>query len=220
MSLALLRTFSTAGLSLVVEKQPLILRHSAEVVQLDIGQADRHERFRLFLGNARNRVDVTATDRAQRQLVLVVDEPVRTRHFLCGRDEAHLFIAQLPRPIANIVDAHEALAPEIPDEYRRGIVRRQGEWFFVPVTATERAELNLVSPRDTRAGGIAEVARIRRHGRQHVATEVYVREPGLRIYARGQVWHPDHKPLSLRGWHRVLLNREPLERIPAVRWCD
>jgi hypothetical protein len=26
------------------------------------------------------------------------------------------------------------------------------------------------------------------------------------VYARGKVTHPDHRPLFLRQWHRVLLN--------------
>ncbi|HKQ73217.1 MAG TPA: hypothetical protein VJ810_05775 [Blastocatellia bacterium] len=28
------------------------------------------------------------------------------------------------------------------------------------------------------------------------------------VYVRGRVWHPDHKTLILRGWHRVLMNTE------------
>jgi hypothetical protein len=51
---------------------------------------------------------------------------------------------------------------------------------------------------------------------------------GARLYARGQIWHPDHRPLALRGWHRVLMNREPFDpivvgrgkRTRTVRWVD
>ena len=28
------------------------------------------------------------------------------------------------------------------------------------------------------------------------------------VYARGRVWHADHKTITLRGWHRVLMNTE------------
>jgi hypothetical protein len=264
MSLALSRQFAAARLSLVVEQKPLDSGRridSVEIVQLDIGRTQLREEYRLFPGNTRtNRIEVTAADRARRQLVLVVDEPKRAftvtvprfraiapapdvrvvsetetqrvielatsgrlRHFLCGQDEAHLFIAQLPRPVANVEDAHEALAPEIPAQYQRGVHRRQGEWFFLPVTAEERAELNIVLPKQIRGGGLAEIARIRRHGRQHLATQATVLEPGARLYARGQIWHPDHAPLALRGWHRVLINREPFEMLPrrvGIRWVD
>jgi len=122
-----------------------------------------------------------------------------------------------------VTDAHEALAPEIPEKYDQRRMQRQGEWFFLPVTAEERAELNVVSPRAIAGGGLAAIARIRRHGRQHTATEACILQPS-RLYARGQIWHPDHMPLALRGWHRVLLNREPFEivspRRTGIRWRD
>jgi hypothetical protein len=167
--------------------------------------------------------DLRVVSETDTQRVIEMQTTGRLRHFLCGLDEAHLFIAQLPRAVANVRDAHEALAPEIPPQYQRGVHRRQGEWFFLPITAEERAELNLVSPKSIRSGGLAEVARIRRHGRQHVATQAVLVEQGNRLYARGQIWHPDHAPLALRGWHRVLINREPFETVPrrvGIRWVD
>jgi hypothetical protein len=228
-SLALSRQFAQAGLHLVVESRPLEARlASAEIVQLDIARDRLRERYRLFPGNTQsNRIDVTAADRHERQIVLLIDEAVRAgrvRHFLCGEDEAHLFIAQLPHEVSSVRDAHDALAPTIPSEYDRGLVRRQGEWFFLPVTPSERGELNVLAPHLIRAGGLAEVAQIRRRGRQHLATQACVLS-GARLYARGQIWHPDHKPLALRGWHRVLVNREPFEPIVrrakrTVRWAD
>src|SRR5207237_10576741 len=81
MSLALSRQFAAARLSLVVEQKPLDSGRridSVEIVQLDIGRTPLREEYRLFPGNTRtNRIDVTAADRARRQLVLVVDEPKR-----------------------------------------------------------------------------------------------------------------------------------------------
>jgi len=98
---------------------------------------------------------------------------------------------------------------------------------LLPVTGDERSELNALSPRQiARRVGIAEAARQRRRGRPHVATEVCVLDPGARIYARGEIRHPDHASLALRGWHRVLPNREFFEWIPArrrarsVHWVD
>ena len=34
-------------------------------------------------------------------------------------------------------------------------------------------------------------------------------------YARGRVWHPDHKTVVLDGWHRVLMNTE--NQVPGAR---
>ena len=28
------------------------------------------------------------------------------------------------------------------------------------------------------------------------------------VYVRGRIWHPDHKTIVLRYWHRVLMNTE------------
>jgi hypothetical protein len=28
------------------------------------------------------------------------------------------------------------------------------------------------------------------------------------VYVRGRIWHPDHKTVVLRCWHRVLMNTE------------
>jgi hypothetical protein len=30
----------------------------------------------------------------------------------------------------------------------------------------------------------------------------------MRVYARGRVWHPDHKSIYLYGWHPVFMNTE------------
>ena len=130
-SLALSRQFAQAGLSLVVEPRPLdagLVPEMAAIVQLDIARDRLRERYRLFLGHhPSNRVDVTSADRVERQVVVLIEEPARrstVRHFLCGRDEEHLFIAQLPREVSSVSDAHDALLPEIPSEYDRGLVRR------------------------------------------------------------------------------------------------
>jgi hypothetical protein len=37
-----------------------------------------------------------------------------------------------------------------------------------------------------------------------------------RVYVRGRVWHPDHKTIVLRCWHRVVMNTEHLASGRAV----
>src|SRR5262249_45732830 len=44
------------------------------------------------------------------------------------------------------------------------------------------------------------------------------------LYVRGRVWHPDHKTVVLRGWHRVLMNPENLAQgrsnVTSVDWIE
>jgi hypothetical protein len=138
----------------------------------------------------------------------------RKRHFLRGMDEQHLFVAQLPRPVSAVPAAHRALkAHQVDAAEKRGLrVERQGEWFFVEILRHEVRELESkvrANPaRLRRKVGIAQAASINRHGRPHVADEMFV--IGAAIYARGDVRHPDHRTVHIRDWRRVWAN---LERI-------
>ena len=159
----------------------------------------------------------------------------RARHFLCGMDEAHLFIALLPEPAKTVREAHEALCDarvgELEEEAPAPTVR-QGEWFFVALPEAKAREVAYLARkvfRVFRRVGIAEAARIRRVGRAHVADEVLV-VPGVpsprgagedRIYARGAVRHPDHATVVFDAWRRVIPNREAIEAPPVgVDWID
>lgn len=167
----------------------------------------------------------TATSRAIEQFT-----PGRKRHFLCGMDEQHLFIAELPCGASSTHAAREALrAPEVPSSLRlRGEkIVRQGEWFFLPLPAGQsdlldrRATLGPVQ----RHIGIAQAAGISRSGRPHVADEVLVEDGGPRwsvrtTYVRGAVRHPDHQTIVFRDWMRVVPNRERSSRPDGVLWID
>jgi len=154
------------------------------------------------------------------------------RRYLCGRDDHHLFIAQV-REGSAVTEAHESLKP---DEVRRaeraspGNVQRQGEWFFVPPSGEEleRLEawgrdrpraLQLGAPVDggTRPHVADFVVRIDRRTRtQHRE----YRRP--EVYARGAIVHPDHRRLWLEGWRRVVRNREIRGAGDGlrIRWID
>lgn len=233
--------FREAGLALVMEHDPIERwgTRPIEIVQLDIGRRTGFEWFRLFRGSPANEVSVTANDAYVRQVVLSVREARRkyqarvdgkieelftlgsAQHYLCGIDEKHLFMAQLPRRASSISDAHRLLAPAIPIQYSRQPHVRQGEWFFFEAHAEDAMELERLdrlgygSHENT---GIAEVGRIRRLGRPHVASEIRLLKPGKRIFVRGLVRHPDHATLRLRNWHFVLPNREIANR--RTRWAD
>lgn len=132
--------------------------------------------------------------------------PSESRRYLCGMDEMHLFIAQVPGG-TTVRDAHRALKPAEVREVERsspGRVRRQGEWFFVPPSEVEARLLAAAvrgSPwivrRSDSLGG---------NGRPHLADEV-VRLEG-RVYARGGIRHPDHATVVLESWRRVRRNAE------------
>lgn len=159
--------------------------------------------------------------------------PSLDRRYLCGRDDLHLFIAQV-RDGDSVAHAHQSLKP---DEVRQaenrtpGRVQRQGEWFFLPPSEEESERLDLElrdrSRATRRSAPVGEgahphladlVARIDRRTRS--AHREYRRPE---VYALGAVLHPDHRPLWLDGWRRVVRNREiggdtgPTRRI---RWID
>jgi len=113
---------------------------------------------------------------------------------------------------------------------------RQGEWFFVP-TSEVPGERDVVLSREPlqrgagtphmveslfRTGGVTVyVSHLapngltepeyrallrRRPTAVHARWEVMRRDAG--VFAKGRVWHPDHRTIVLPGWHRVLPNTE------------
>jgi hypothetical protein len=150
------------------------------------------------------------------------------RHFLCGRDEQHGFIAQLPEAAGTVAEAHQALRPQGLTQLE-GVAhqraRRQGEFFFIPLPAEELARLLALAPgrSPARQAGIAQAAHWQRRGRPHVADEVLALPSrdaaGDVVLVRGYVRHPDHRPVHLPEWTRVLGNREPAE-VLGLSWID
>ena len=115
---------------------------------------------------------------------------------------------------------------------------RQGEWFFVPVPELVVDELSIVRNEPISRGGggkphmCEQVYRLGgttvyvnpRYPRG-VTEEQYrslperdpdafswgdweVRTRDAEVYARGRVWHRDHRTVRLAVWHRVLMNTE------------
>jgi hypothetical protein len=139
------------------------------------------------------------------------------RRYLCGLDERHYFVAQV-RGGSTVRDAHRELKPDVVRDAERshaGRTLRQGEWFFVPLTPAEKFQL---------AGLLRESPwALRRreslggNGRPHIADEVVM--DVHRVYARGVVRHPDHKPLALPEWRRVHRNAE-IRQNRGIYWID
>lgn len=154
------------------------------------------------------------------------------RHFLLGHDEAHLFIAQLPRGVSTVGEAHRVLKGQV-DQLEATLgtrAVRQGEWFFLRAPASVQAALDEPHAaswlRRAWNRGLAQTAGWLRPGRQHLATSLSVVVPGAPssvpqgLYVRGEVRHPDHRTLRLVEWHRVVGNTEARAQVPGLSWVD
>jgi len=158
--------------------------------------------------------------------------PAVDRRYLCGKDDIHLFIAQV-QVGDTVAQAHESLKPEFvrqAEAARRGSVERQGEWFFVPLSIEDSQRLD--AHMKMWPAAVAMRAPVGEGGRPHVADEVVTIDRRFRskhreyrrpeVYARGMVMHPDHRNLHLKEWRRVVRNAEvrPTNDRLRIRWID
>jgi hypothetical protein len=169
------------------------------------------------------------------------------RHFLVGLDERQLFIAQLPKAVSTVRDAHVSLKRTelILAEGKMGKATRQGEFFFVPTTAAERAKIetgllkNLIVVEHQApigpflSGNMRGGKKIRQvRGNPHTADDLIVipGDPPLggtwavrsrELFIRGKVRHVDHETVSFSQWVKVILNAEPnAGQALGVGWVD
>lgn len=169
------------------------------------------------------------------------------RHFLCGLDERQLFIAQLPKAVSTVRDAHACLkTTTVTLAEGQGInTTRQGEWFFLEPSAEELAAIEAGIEKGTinvertvpigpfsdgsSARSRSKVRQFR--GNPHTAEELVVLpgKPldhgfsvrGREVYIRGKVRHVDHKTVSFKSWRKVIRNAEPnAGQASGVGWVD
>jgi hypothetical protein len=158
--------------------------------------------------------------------------PAVDRRYLCGKDDLHLFIAQVTRG-DTVAEAQAALKPDAvrqAEERSPEAVQRQGEWFFLPPSGEEAERLE--GHLRERPGALRPAAPVGAGGRPHLAdfvvnvdrrTRTQHREYRRReVYARGAVVHPDHRRLWLEGWRRVVRNQEVGSGGDGlrIRWID
>jgi hypothetical protein len=121
---------------------------------------------------------------------------------------------------------------------RNEVFVRQGEWFFVPAAEGFAVDPRMILKNEPisrgrgskphmceelhRVGGETVYVSSRRpnglteaeyrrllDGKPSAADWGWrVMRRGAAVYARGRVWHADHKTVVLDGWHRVLMNTE------------
>jgi len=246
--------FRDAGVQLRMPGGPFVVGvRDRAVLQMDIrktrqGGVPREEVW-LWPGEAE--VKVLGVERRLRQLVLRVRESERTfavrswdadsrtwltrrervpgeeRRFLVGMDERHLFFARVPKRTHHVREAHELLMPtRVHAAWRRGLdVKRQGEFFFIPVSDRERALIKSHLVRagaahkgrlvPVRKGQVLQTDRKGHFARQHLLI-------GIEQFACGDVVHQDHRTLVLSDWHRVEMNAESQVRVRQghARWVD
>ena len=162
----------------------------------------------------------------------------RKRHFLMGMDEReHPFVAQLPKAVSTVRDAHKALKPDVVAR-AKGDVVRQGEWFFVEPTDYELHEIEGGVKSGMRAiekrvpiepfvFGTIRGSRARQNrGNPHTADELIVLIGVTRartVFVRGSVRHVDHDPVKFPNWRKVIRNTEEVQpggAAPGIGWVD
>ena len=209
---ALERQFERAVAPLKVSTEPVTgLNHRRAIrpgdFALDVAQNGSVESFVLRLGPGaaeRWEFHVVNIDRAQRHLLLVATSAQGDgevpRHFLCGHDERHLFVAGVDARVPTVAAAMEALKPDVVlasqakhnvrararNRRRNPAFLRQGEWFFLPRPAFTPEQPALVRHNEPirRGGGKAHVVEYlyRQAGERVCVCDRYPRGIGERAY--------------------------------------
>lgn len=153
--------------------------------------------------------------------------PPEKRRFLMGHDEIMYFIAQLPKPVTTVAQAHEALRPAITKDRR---TKRQGEWFFVPTSMETQAQINAFIAKKvgllyTKEAVVSNIeSRFRGSGTPHIAEEWFgnARFEKGNVFVRGNITQPPrHAPFYLKTWHKVVRNLEVnANNMRGVNWID
>ncbi|NRB76678.1 MAG: hypothetical protein HRU46_20140 [Verrucomicrobiales bacterium] len=138
------------------------------------------------------------------------------------------------------MQAREGLNQKQRNRRRNSAFRRQGEWFFVPVLDAfvnedavlqhepiarsggkphfvqylyrEGGQTIYVSPQRPEGVSVVEHERLIQSRPKAKGWAWRMQRINPRVLARGEVRHPDHKTITLHGWHEVLMNRENQSR--------
>jgi len=228
----LLACFKEVGLPVSTSISRNTFLTNVPIVRLSVNERPA-EHFMVDVGDEKNRVEVLNTDKDFKQLILLVKEPKREytvpradrdgnikqikeytdpteRRYLMGLDEKHLFISGLPKENINTVaEAHQALKHKavVEAEGEGKEIKRQGEYFFIPLSEKEEEEFLAKVDRDKKIK--CKKDRLSRRGqRPHFVKRLIRMRRGRKVYAQGIVSHEQHNPLILSNWHMVYRNRE------------
>jgi hypothetical protein len=160
-------------------------------------------------------------ERRRRECVFTRDQEYYLSGFDTNETPALYFLTQLPRPVASIKEAREALKPQsvIMAERAGRVVYRQGDMFAIPTLLTtgdiEAMGGTIIAGQDHKNPAC------RLYGTAHTADRVASLPDGTML-AYGWLHHdpglireyrePDHKALRLKSnrWHVVAKNTTPM----------
>jgi hypothetical protein len=137
--------------------------------------------------------------------------------------------------------ARQGLRAEAGNRRKNAAYRRQGEWFFLPAPDLKVDEALVLHDEPItrgnggkphwcdfcyrtggetvyvsmqRPGGIpeADYRRLLEDRPEASNWRWRVMRRNAEVYVRGRVRHADHRTITLRGWHRVLMNTESQSR--------
>jgi len=124
-----------------------------------------------------------------------------------GKTWDSYFIVELPDIVNSVEEAYRVLAGNLTDEqykqYQTGVIKRQGEYFFIPTELTTKQLKNMeaatprpiIKNRDLSQGV----------GNPHIANETILTQTGT--FVRNSIRHQEHKRISLKNvWHEVVIN--------------
>ncbi len=197
----------------------------AEALVVDVAPADRH--LLLLVRNAGEKSKFLCGHDERHWFVAAVPESVQ------GVTGVQTAMAALQPPV--VARAASQVRAKRRFARRNEAFLRQGEWFFLPVPDLRVEEWRILRDEPLTRSGSSN-AHILREAFRRGGTTVYVqsgsgrmiseaqydRLPDKRrrngnwnrmtrdpeLFARGTVRHRDHATITLRGWHRVLMNTE------------
>ena len=129
-----------------IEERPLgrrqFFRPGTVPLSINIAKDKKGEYFTIAKGGD-VLLETLQVDPKDRHLLLLARANGDKLRYLCGHDERHYFVAQVPEAVSTIADARAALRPnelrdvKLPRKQRNkrktSEFLRQGEWFFVPI---------------------------------------------------------------------------------------
>jgi hypothetical protein len=148
----------------------------------------RGKRFVLRLAEKAHAIVLDAKPK-EKHLLLMIKEGGEKYRYLCGQDEKGWFAAAVPGVAKTVAEAMENLQPKVVRELhdragstkkerfnrRSKVVKRQGEWFFIPMPAAFHKHVN-----DELA--VLQDEPIQRGGSRAHFCEYLARKGGERVY--------------------------------------
>jgi hypothetical protein len=129
----------------------------------------------------------------------------QNRHFLSGMDDRHYFLCELLDKHQTVNETLRSMAGNLNDEeykdYQKGLIKRQGEFFFIPIEGIDTKAIKTLIKKKApipQAQGTAS----------HIANSLVQFTNSNKVYVKGYITHSrgDHKSVFLDSWHLVVMN--------------